>query len=227
MPSIKLENVKRFFNVGRENEFQALKNINITIDKGEFIGIIGPSGSGKSTLLNIIGCLDTPTEGKVYIEDNDVSKLSSIERAKIRREKLGFVFQQFNLIYSLTCIENIELPMEFAGVKREEIKIRTSKLLDMVGLADKGKQTPSQMSGGQQQRMAIARSLANNPQIILADEPTGNLDTKTGDKIIDLLTGLNRNEKKTLVVITHDKKIAEITDRIIQIRDGEIFDGAI
>jgi len=222
MSSIKLENVKRFYNIGKTNEFRALKGVNLTIDKGEFISIIGPSGSGKSTLLNMIGCLDTPTEGKVYIEEHDVSKLNSFERAKIRRESVGFVFQQFNLIRSLTCIENIELPMEFAGASRDEMKRRAKKLLDMMGLGDKGNQIPSEMSGGEQQRVAMARALANNPQIILADEPTGNLDTKTGEKIIDLLIDLNRNENKTLVVITHDKKIAKMTDRIIKIIDGEI-----
>jgi len=222
MSSLKLEKVKRFYNTGKKNEFRALKNINLDVKKGEFVGIIGPSGSGKSTLLNIIGCLDTQTEGKVYIEGQDISTLSSSERARIRREMIGFVFQQFNLVRSLTCIENVELPMEFAGKSREEMKKRANYLLDVVGLTGKGNQIPSEMSGGEQQRVAIARALANNPQIILADEPTGNLDTKTGEKIIDLLIGLNRNENKTLVVITHDIKIAEMADRIVQLRDGEI-----
>ena len=222
MSSLKLEKVKRFYNTGKKNEFRALKNINLDVKKGEFVGIIGPSGSGKSTLLNIIGCLDTQTEGKVYIEGQDISTLSSSERARIRREMIGFVFQQFNLVRSLTCIENVELPMEFAGRSRDEMKKRANYLLDLVGLAGKGSQIPSEMSGGEQQRVAIARALANNPRIILADEPTGNLDTKTGEKIIDLLIGLNRNENKTLVVITHDIKIAEMADRIVQLRDGEI-----
>jgi putative ABC transport system ATP-binding protein len=222
MSSLKLEKVKRFYNTGKKNEFRALKNINIDVKKGEFVGIIGPSGSGKSTLLNIIGCLDTQTEGKVYIEGQDISTLSSSERARIRREMIGFVFQQFNLVRSLTCIENVELPMEFAGRSRDEMKKRANYLLDLVGLAGKGSQIPSEMSGGEQQRVAIARALANNPRIILADEPTGNLDTKTGEKIIDLLIGLNRNENKTLVVITHDIKIAGMADRIVQLRDGEI-----
>jgi putative ABC transport system ATP-binding protein len=222
MSSLKLEKVKRFYNTGKKNEFRALKNINLDVKKGEFVGIIGPSGSGKSTLLNIIGCLDTQTEGKVYIEGQDISTLSSSERARIRREMIGFVFQQFNLVRSLTCIENVELPMEFAGKSREEMKKRANYLLDVVGLTGKGNQIPSEMSGGEQQRVAIARALANNPRIILADEPTGNLDTKTGEKIIDLLIGLNRNENKTLVVITHDIKIAGMADRIVQLRDGEI-----
>ncbi|PKP54634.1 MAG: lipoprotein-releasing system ATP-binding protein LolD [Candidatus Altiarchaeales archaeon HGW-Altiarchaeales-3] len=222
MLAIKLENVKRFYNVGKPNEFRALKNINFEVGKGEFIGIIGPSGSGKSTLLNMVGCLDTPTDGKVYIKNRDVSELSTADRAKIRREEIGFVFQQFNLIRALTCAENIELPMEFAGVSVSEMKKRANELLEMVGLTGKGTQIPSEMSGGEQQRVAIARALANNPEIILADEPTGNLDTKTGEKIVELLIGLNRNENKTLVVITHDKKIAGMADRIIQIQDGEI-----
>ena len=222
MSSVKLENVKRFYNIGKTNEFQALKSIDLAIDKGEFISIIGPSGSGKSTLLNMIGCLDTPTEGKVYIEDSDVSKLNSSERAKIRRERIGFVFQQFNLIRSLTCIENIELPMEFAGTGRDEMIKRSQKLLDIMGLGDKGNQIPSEMSGGEQQRVAIARALANNPQIILADEPTGNLDTKTGEKIMEVLIDLNRNENKTLIMVTHDNEIADVADRIVRMQDGKI-----
>ena len=224
MSSIKLENVKRFYNIGKTNEFRALKGVNLTIDKGEFISIIGPSGSGKSTLLNMIGCLDTPTEGKVYIEEHDVSKLNSFERAKIRRESVGFVFQQFNLIRSLTCIENIELPMEFAGASRDEMKRRAKKLLDMMGLGDKGNQIPSEMSGGEQQRVAIARALANDPQIILADEPTGNLDTKTGEKIVDLLIDLNRNENKTLIVVTHSIGLAEHIGQVMELNDGLLKD---
>ena len=148
MSSLKLEKVKRFYNTGKKNEFRALKNINLDVKKGEFVGIIGPSGSGKSTLLNIIGCLDTQTEGKVYIEGQDISTLSSSERARIRREMIGFVFQQFNLVRSLTCIENVELPMEFAGKSREEMKKRANYLLDVVGLTGKGNQIPSEMSGG-------------------------------------------------------------------------------
>lgn len=223
MSAVKLENINRVYNIGKKNEFWALKNINITINKGDFISIVGHSGSGKSTLLNIIGCLDTQTDGKVYIEGQDISKLSYTERARIRREKIGFVFQQFNLISSLTCIENIELPMEFAGVAQSEMKKKVNELLELVGLTEKGAQMPLEMSGGEQQRVAIARSLANNPRIILCDEPTGNLDTKTGDKIVNLLTNLNRNENKTLVIVSHDKKIAEMADKVIQIQDGKII----
>jgi len=222
MSSVKLENIKRFYNIGKRNEFRALKGIDLEIDKGDFISIIGSSGSGKSTLLNVIGCLDTPTSGKVYIEGEDVSKLSSNERAKIRREKIGFIFQQFNLIRSLTCVENIELPMEFSGIASSKVSERAKEMLDIVGLSGKESQIPSEMSGGEQQRIAIARALSNNPGIILADEPTGNLDTVTGKKIIDLLIDLNSRENRTLIMVTHDKKIAEMADRIVKIIDGVI-----
>ncbi len=210
------------YNPGQPNEFRALGGVDLTISLGEYASIVGPSGSGKSTLLNLMSCLDSPTRGSVYIEGVDINSLNGIRKARLRREKLGFVFQQFNLINSMTSFENIELPMRFMGLSRREREKRVDDLLFLMGLEDKGGNRPSELSGGQQQRIAIARALANNPQIILADEPTGNLDTKTGSSIMGLLLRLNREEGKTLVMVTHDERIAGKADREIHIRDGLI-----
>jgi putative ABC transport system ATP-binding protein len=210
------------YNSGQPSEFRALQGLDLTILQGKHVSIIGPSGSGKSTLLNLISCLDTPTEGEVYIEGIDINSLKGFEKARLRREKLGFVFQQFNLIRNMTAFENIELPMRFRETPRRERRKKVNELLSLVGLEGKGNNRPTELSGGEQQRVAVARALANNPKIILADEPTGNLDTKTGEKIMELLLRLNREEDKTLVVVTHDPRIANNADRVIAMQDGRI-----
>ena len=219
---IRTENLVKVYNEGRKNEFTALKGINLSIVEGEFVSIMGPSGSGKSTLLNLLSCLDTPTGGKVYVEDADIGKLNESQRARLRREKFGFIFQQFNLIQTMTTFENIDLPLRFKGVSKKDRQRRVNELLELVGLGDKGDNRPTELSGGEQQRVAIARALANDPRIILADEPTGNLDTKTGGKIMKLLSDLNKSGNKTVVVVTHDHRIADACDRIIKIQDGGI-----
>ncbi|MBN2517786.1 MAG: ABC transporter ATP-binding protein [Candidatus Altiarchaeota archaeon] len=219
---IKCEGLVKTYNHGKPNEFKALKGVDLVIKKGDFVSITGHSGSGKSTFLNQISCLDTPTEGKVYIEGADIGKLSDFEKAKLRREKLGFVFQQFNLVKSMSAFENIELPMEFGGTPEGRRKERVRKLLELVDITEKAGNLPAEMSGGQQQRVAIARALANDPDIILADEPTGNLDSKTGDMIMKLLMKLNREEGKTLVMVTHETSIAKMADRMIVLKDGQI-----
>lgn len=208
------------YNSGQPNEFRALRGLDLAIPQGKHVSIIGPSGSGKSTLLNLISCLDTPTEGEVCIEGININSLNGFEKARLRREKLGFVFQQFNLIRNMTAFENIELPMRFRRTPRKDRKKKVNELLSIVGLADKGNNRPTELSGGEQQRVAVARALANNPKIILADEPTGNLDTKTGEKIMELLLRLNRGEGKTLVIVTHDPRIAENADLVITMQDG-------
>jgi putative ABC transport system ATP-binding protein len=210
------------YNIGEPNEFTALKGLNLTIEEGAFMSIIGPSGSGKSTLLNLISCLDTPTTGEVYIEGTAITPLSGFEKAKLRREKLGFIFQQFNLIPNMSSFENIELPMRFKGMPADQRKKRVQELLSLVGLEDKASNKPSELSGGQQQRVAVARSLANDPKIMLADEPTGNLDSATGKMILDLLKRLNKEEKRTLIIVTHDTNIAKTASRTIKIQDGLI-----
>ena len=222
---LRCENVVKTYNIGRPNEFKALKGVDLEIKEGEYVSIIGPSGSGKSTLLNMISCLDSPTQGEVFIEGVPIKKLSDNEKAKLRREKLGFIFQQFNLVRGMSCYENVELPMRFRGMPARERKKKTEELLELVGLLDKKVNRPTEMSGGQQQRVAIARSLANNPKIILGDEPTGNLDTETGKMIMDMLQKLNKEEKKTLIIVTHDPRIAAKADRVIEIEDGKIKRG--
>jgi len=218
---IRCEKLVKTYNLGQPNEFNALKGVDLAIKEGEYASIVGPSGSGKSTLLNLISCLDTPTEGRVYIEGVELNTLNEFEKAKLRREKLGFIFQQFNLIRTMSAFENIELSMRFRGTPAGERKKRVAELMELVGLAGKEGNKPTELSGGEQQRVAIARALANNPKIILADEPTGNLDQKTGEKIMSLLKQLNREEQKTLVIVTHDPKIAKQTKRTIRIVDGE------
>ncbi len=201
--------------------FEALKGVDVQIDRGELVSIVGPSGSGKSTMMNIIGCLDIPTSGKYTLDDQDVTKLTPNQLADIRNRKIGFVFQAFNLLPYATAFENVEVPLLFARVGGRKRKQRILDLLDRVGLADKVNNKPTEMSGGEMQRVAIARALANEPEVILADEPTGNLDSSSGGGIVELFHELWR-EGKTIVVITHDSALAAQTERIIHIRDGLI-----
>lgn len=200
-------------------EVPALGGVDIEISEGEYVALVGPSGSGKSTLLNMIGCLDRPTSGSVFIEGVDVSGCNGSDLARIRRQKMGFIFQMFNLIPTLDALENVMLPMTFAGSRRGERITRARELLELVGLSERAKHKPSELSGGEQQRVAIARALANDPPVLLADEPTGNLDTKTGKAIIGFLEKLNE-EGKTMIVVTHNPEIASKAQRVISMRDG-------
>ncbi len=220
--ALRLEAVKKIYNEGKENEVQALKGIDLAVRDREFISIIGPSGSGKTTLLDIIGCLLRPSHGRLLLDGTDTGRLGESELARLRREKLGFIFQQYNLIPSFTALENVAFAMRIAGGKREGSFRRAGELLETMGLGKRMDHRPSQLSGGEQQRVAIARSLANEPEIILGDEPTGNLDTETGMKILNLLKQLNREKGYTIIVVTHDMRIREYCDRVISIMDGEI-----
>jgi len=197
----------------------ALGGVDVEISKGEYVAVVGPSGSGKSTLLNMIGCLDRPTSGSVFLEGVDVSRCNGNELARIRRQKIGFIFQMFNLIPTLDALENIMLPMTFAGVPRGERIKRARGLLELVGLSERAKHKPSELSGGEQQRVAIARALANDPPVILADEPTGNLDTKTGKVVMGFLEELNEGGK-TMIIVTHNLDIVSKAQRVISMRDG-------
>jgi len=221
---IEVKDIQKIYNPGMHNELRVLKDVDLKIKKGEMIALLGPSGSGKSTLLHIIGCLDRPTKGKVFIEGEDVYRLLDDELALIRRRKVGFVFQQFNLIGVFTALENVEMPMRIAGFSKEEAEKRARELLEMVKLGERLNHFPRQLSGGELQRVSIARALANEPLIVLADEPTGNLDTKTGKEIIDLMIGLNK-KGYTFLIVTHDSLIAKSAKRIIKIKDGRILGG--
>ena len=218
---IKLDNVWKIYQMG-EVKVNALRGLNLEIKKGEFVAIMGPSGSGKSTAVNMVGALDIPTKGKVYLEGHDISKLSESDLAQIRGRKIGFIFQQFNLINTLSALENVTLPMVFQGIGKEERIDRAKNILNHVGLGDRMYHRPTELSGGEQQRVAIARSLANDPEVVLADEPTGNLDSTTGETIMDFLENLNRKEGKTIIMVTHDKNIAHHADRIEFLKDGMI-----
>ncbi len=218
---IKLEDVWKSYSLGRI-EVPALQAISLEIEKGSFTGIVGPSGSGKSTFLNIIGCLDVPTRGRVFLDNLDISLLSENALAQIRGRKIGFVFQQFNLLQNLSAMENVALPMAFLAVPEEKRKERARLLLTIVGLGTRMKHKPGELSGGEQQRVAIARALVNDPEVIVADEPTGNLDSKTGALIIELLVRLHQNEKKTIIIVTHDMDVARFADRIVHLKDGQI-----
>ena len=220
---IELKEVWKVYKM-EEVDFPALQGMNLDVNKGEFLAVVGPSGSGKSTALNAIGALDVPTKGIIYLDQKDISKLDESELAQIRGKKIGFVFQSFHLIPSLSALENVALPMMFQRVSAVERMKRAKELLISVGLGDKLDNLPSQLSGGQRQRVAIARALANDPEVILADEPTGNLDSKTGEEILKLLKSLNKNEGKTLIVVTHDDKIAKEADRIAYLQDGKVVD---
>ncbi|MCX6777757.1 MAG: ABC transporter ATP-binding protein [Candidatus Micrarchaeota archaeon] len=210
-----------------ETGFSALEDITMSIPRGEWISIMGRSGSGKSTLLHIMGCLDIPTEGRVYINGIDTSEMDSNELARVRRENLGFVFQQFHLIPTLTALQNVALPMMFTGTPKAEREERAAKILDSLGLAERMTHLPNELSGGEKQRVAIARSLANNPEIILADEPTGNLDTRAGEELLKIFGSLHKKENKTLIVVTHDKDVAAKGEKVIYMQDGQLVKGKI
>ncbi|MGC8632384.1 MAG: ABC transporter ATP-binding protein [Thermoprotei archaeon] len=222
--SVEVENVSKVYVLGKGGSIKvnAVENVTFKMKRGEFMLLMGPSGSGKSTLFNIMGGLDRPTSGVVYIDEVDISKLDAYELAWLRNKKVGYIFQTFNLIPTLTALDNVELPMVFAGVDREERERKATELLKRVGLGDRLNHKPSELSGGQQQRVAIARALANDPAIILADEPTGNLDLNTGLEIIGLLKDLNREKGVTIMTATHDLKLLDVADRILWLRDGKI-----
>ncbi len=207
-----------------ETVVRALRGSSMEVEEGEFIAIMGPSGSGKSTLMNMVGALDKPSSGTVKVGDTDVSTLSRSQLAVLRRKKVGFIFQKFNLISNMTAMENVALPMIFRGVPRQDRRERAAEVLEEVGLGDRLDHRPPELSGGQQQRVSIARALANDPDIILADEPTGNLDTETGDRVMETLKDLN-DKGKTVVMVTHDPHDAEYADRIVEIRDGVTGEG--
>ncbi len=217
---IETQNLTKEYEVGSQ-KVKALNGINLSVDKGEFISIMGPSGSGKTTLMNIIGCLDTPTNGTYHLNGRSVSDLTEDELANIRNEEIGFVFQSFHLLARNSAIDNVMLPLKYAGASKNEAIKRSNEALEQVGLSDRSKHTPAELSGGQQQRVAIARALVNNPSILFADEPTGNLDSKTGTDVMNIFKELNNNGQ-TIILITHEDTIAKESNRIITIMDGLI-----
>jgi putative ABC transport system ATP-binding protein len=218
---LQLTNVVRTYKVGGE-VIRALDGLSLTVLRGEFISIMGRSGSGKSTLLNLIGCLDRPTSGTILLDGEDVTKVSRGQLPRIRREKIGFVFQQFNLIPTLTALENTMLPMEYAGLPERERRAKAIAALEAVGLTDRMNHLPTELSGGQQQRVAIARALGPEPAIVLADEPTGALDTHIAHQIVDMLRRFNRERRQTFIIVTHDPLVANETDRIVRMIDGRV-----
>jgi putative ABC transport system ATP-binding protein len=217
---IKTNNIKRVFEVGSET-VHALKGIDLNVEAGEFISIMGPSGSGKTTLMNIIGCLDTPSSGEYFLNNQLVNDLNEDQLAIIRNKEIGFVFQSFHLLAKNSALNNVLLPMKYAGADMNEAEIRAKHVLDQVGLSDRVNHGPSELSGGQQQRVAIARALVNKPSILFADEPTGNLDSKTGEDVMNLFKGLNQ-EGQTIILITHEEEVAMQSKRIVNIKDGLI-----
>ena len=219
---IRLESVSKIYDMG-EVKVGALKDVSLDINSGEFVAIIGSSGSGKSTMMNLVGCLDLPTKGVIFLENKDISKMHESELAQIRGKKIGFIFQQFNLIPNLSAVENVMLPLEFQDISIEQARKKATELLKLVGLGDRLTHHPSQLSGGQQQRVAIARALSNDPDVILADEPTGNLDSKSGLEVISMLEKLWKEEGKTIIVVTHDMNVADHAKRKIRLKDGMII----
>jgi len=215
---IRTEHISKVYVMGAE-KVHALRDISISIRKGEFVALMGPSGSGKSTLMNIIGCLDTPTSGKYYLDGQDVSRMTDNQLAEVRNKKIGFVFQTFNLLPRSTALDNVTLPLVYAGLNSAERRKKGEKVLRQVGLADRMNHRPNELSGGQRQRVAVARALVNDPAIILADEPTGNLDTKTSIEIMGLFEEIHRNGN-TIILVTHEEDIAQHAHRIIRLRDG-------
>jgi putative ABC transport system ATP-binding protein len=218
---VRVANVTKTFQLGK-SDVQALKGVDLEIAAGQYVSIMGPSGSGKSTLFNMIGGLDKPSTGKVFIDEVDISQLDAYELAWLRCRKIGYIFQTFNIIHVMTALENVTLPMTFAGVRNETAVEKGMELLQLVGLADRFQHKPFELSGGQQQRVAIARALANDPAIILADEPTGNLDLSTGEEIITLLKNLSKERGVTIISATHDIKMLNVSDQVVWIRDGRI-----
>ena len=221
-PLIKLENVWKTYQLGK-TEVNALRGLSLEIFPGAFVAIMGSSGSGKSTLLNMIGCLDFPTKGKVYLKGKDISEMPESQLAQFRGKTLGFVFQEFNLLPNLNALENVMLPMVFQEIPPIERKERAKNILEMVGLKERMRHQPSELSGGEMQRVALARAFANDPEVIIADEPTGNLDSVTGQMIMEKLTEFHKRQDKTMVVVTHDSKIAEYAEKIINIKDGQTW----
>lgn len=217
---MQLNNIVKRFYIGEPNELQILNGISLDVEDGEFVSIVGASGSGKSTLMNVIGILDRPTEGDYILDGVDINQAADNDLSKIRNQKIGFVFQTYNLISKTTALKNVELPMLYAGKSNKERTHRAKELLDMVGIGDRLKHMPEELSGGQKQRVAIARAMANDPSIILADEPTGALDSQTGRMVMDLFHKLNKEQGKTIILITHSNELAEETGRIVTIKDG-------
>lgn len=220
---IELKDIYKRFYIGTPNELEVLHGISLTVQEGEFVAIVGASGSGKSTLMNIIGVLDRPTEGSYVLDGVDVNGAKDAELSKIRNKKIGFVFQTYNLISKTNAIKNVEMPMRYAGVPGKQRVQRAKELLEMVGMGERMRHLPEELSGGQKQRVAIARAMANDPAIILADEPTGALDSVTGRKVMDLFHKLHDEEGKTIVLITHSPELAEETQRIVTIKDGHVI----
>lgn len=221
---VELQNVAKQYTMG-ETEVRALRGLDLNITKEEFVAIVGPSGSGKSTLMHIIGALDIPDEGRILLGGTDISKYDENELANLRGNKVGFVFQTFNLIHTLSSLENVALPLTFHGISKSDREDKAAELLEMVGLGDRLSHKPAELSGGEQQRVSIARALVNDPDILLADEPTGNLDSDTGEDIMKLIEGLNRDKGMTIVVVTHNPRDAEYADRIVNMIDGKIRNG--
>lgn len=220
---IDIQKITKKYFIGSENELTVLKEIDLQVKSGEFVALVGASGSGKSTLMNIIGTLDKPTEGKYLLDGENINDLSDNKVSELRNQKIGFVFQNFNLISRMTALKNVELPMIYAGVSKKERQKRAMELLEMVGMENRVKHLPNELSGGQKQRVAIARAMVNNPSIILADEPTGALDSKSGKAVVDIFNDLNRNQKKTIIMVTHSQEVANMAQRIITISDGNII----
>ncbi len=220
-PAVRAENLHKAFVLG-SSAVGALRGVDFSVARGEFVAVMGPSGCGKTTLLNLVGGIDVPSRGSVWVDGVEISRLSDDELTDLRRDRLGYVFQFYNLIPTLTARENIETPMQFRGKSRSERRDRAAALLSRVGLADRADHKPAELSGGEQQRVAIARALANDPALVLLDEPTGDLDSATGQEILGLLQKLNREEKVTLMVATHDAAVAAISSRVVKLRDGKI-----